>query len=51
MATMAPPPSAREQGVRSAYAMECRAEILEARGEHEQADTLRARAAEAERLY
>ncbi|GAB7186615.1 hypothetical protein ATKI12_6446 [Kitasatospora sp. Ki12] len=34
-----------------AYAMEYRAEILEARGEHEQAAALRARAAEAERLY
>ncbi|MCZ4103012.1 hypothetical protein [Streptomyces sp. H39-C1] len=34
-----------------AYAMEYRAEILEARGEHEQASTLRARAAEAERMY
>ncbi|QMU79613.1 hypothetical protein GXW83_31805 [Streptacidiphilus sp. PB12-B1b] len=34
-----------------AYAMEYRAEILEARGEREQADTLRARAAEAERMY
>jgi tetratricopeptide (TPR) repeat protein len=34
-----------------AYAMNYRAEILEARGEHEQAGALRARAAEAEHLY
>jgi TPR repeat protein len=34
-----------------AYAMEYQAEILEAHGEHEQAHTLRARAAGAEHLY
>ncbi len=34
-----------------AYAMEYRAEILEAQGEHQQAHALRARAAEAEHLY
>ncbi|WP_371484188.1 hypothetical protein [Kitasatospora sp. NBC_00315] len=34
-----------------AYAMEYRAEILADRGEHEQAATLRARAAGAERMY
>ncbi|MFJ8434866.1 hypothetical protein ACIQ9P_26555 [Kitasatospora sp. NPDC094019] len=34
-----------------AYAMEYQAEILTARGEHERADALRARAANAERMY